>query len=86
MNDADASNLGDDPIDSLQRAFEALTIPAIHLNVLSQDNNRADALNILDHEADPRLADCWEKVAYLRLKLLHQIAAHRHLHGIYVFL
>ena len=84
-NDEDPGDLGDNPIDSMQRAFEAFTVPTIHLNVLARDNRRAEELNLQEHDQDPKLADCWETVAFQRLKLLFWVASHRHVHGMYVY-
>lgn len=64
VNDADPGDLGDNPIDSLQRAFEAFTVPTVHLNILARDNRIAEEMNLQEHESDEKLVDCWEKVAY----------------------
>jgi len=56
-NDEDPVDLGDNPIDSLQRVFEAFTTPTIHLNVLARNNRRVEEINLFEHDSDPKLAD-----------------------------
>eukprot|EP00756_Hemistasia_phaeocysticola_P007887 Hpha_TRINITY_DN14430_c0_g5::TRINITY_DN14430_c0_g5_i1::g.157502::m.157502 len=80
----DPGVMGTNPIDSMQRAFDLLTRPPLHLQSMVDVSNNVNSLGLLRHREDPRLADRWEEVAYQRLRLAFYVAAHRCVHGKYV--
>jgi hypothetical protein len=72
----DSGELGDNPIDSMQRAFDLFTRPPLHMKILVETESRLRASGILESE-DP-------KVLLQRLRLAHWVADHRMTHGKYV--
>lgn len=85
LGDQDPGNMGSNPIDSMQRAFDLLTRPPLHLEQLVRLAEQVEASpHLLDVKSDPRLADNWELIALQRFKLAYFVASHRNVHGKYV--
>jgi len=72
----DSGELGENPIDSMQRAFDLFTRPPLHMQVLVNDNATFLASGILE-STDPQ-------VLLQRLRLAYWVADHRMTHGKYV--
>eukprot|EP00672_Neobodo_designis_P027703 CAMPEP_0174853504 /NCGR_PEP_ID=MMETSP1114-20130205/28749_1 /TAXON_ID=312471 /ORGANISM="Neobodo designis, Strain CCAP 1951/1" /LENGTH=612 /DNA_ID=CAMNT_0016088159 /DNA_START=106 /DNA_END=1944 /DNA_ORIENTATION=- len=80
----DAGSLGENPIDSMQRAFDLLTRPAVHLHELATVAEKVETGPFLHHKSDPRLKDLWELAAFERFQAAFYVASHRNVHGKYV--
>ena len=72
----DPGELGDNPIDSMQRAFDLFTRPPLHMKTLVDTYERLRLSGILEF-TDP-------KVLLERLRLTYWVADHRITHGRYV--
>jgi hypothetical protein len=82
--DVDPGDMGTDPIDSMQRAFDLLTRPPLHLDTLVTVARAVENGPYLKHKEDPRLKDNWELAAYHRFRTAFYVASHRNVHGKYV--
>lgn len=72
----DSGELGDNPIDSMQRSFDLFTRPPLHMSILVQTEDRLRRSGILESK-DP-------VVLLQRLRLAYWVAEHRMTHGKYV--
>ena len=72
----DSGELGDNPIDSMQRAFDLFTRPSLHMALLVKTEDRLSRSGVLDSK-DPQ-------VLLQRLRLAYWVAEHRMTHGKYV--
>jgi hypothetical protein len=72
----DSGELGDNPIDSMQRAFDLFTRPPLHMKILVDTERRLSASGVLQ-SLDP-------VVLLQRLRLAYWVADHRMTHGKYV--
>jgi hypothetical protein len=72
----DSGELGNNPIDSMQRAFDLFTRPPIHMRKLVEVESRVTEVGLLDSK-DPA-------VLLQRLRLAYWVADHRVTHGKYV--
>jgi hypothetical protein len=72
----DSSELGSNPIDSMQRAFDLFTRPVKHMKILVDTSARISDSKILD-DKNP-------EVLLQRLRLAYWVAEHRITHGKYV--
>ena len=72
----DSGELGDNPIDSMQRAFDLFTRPPLHMKILVDTEDRLRHSGVLD-STDP-------SVLLQRLRLAYWVADHRMTHGKYV--
>jgi hypothetical protein len=72
----DSGKLGDNPIDSMQRAFDLFTRPPRHMSILVHTEDRLRRSGVLDSN-DPA-------VLLQRLRLAYWVAEHRMTHGKYV--
>lgn len=72
----DPGQLGDNPIDSMQRAFDLFTRPPLHMQILIDTDDRLRLSGILE-STDPG-------VLLQRLRLAYWVADHRMTHGRYV--
>ena len=72
----DSGELGDNPIDSMQRAFDLFTRPPLHMRILVETFQRLQ-LNEVLQSTDPN-------VLLERLRLAYWVADHRMTHGRYV--
>ncbi|GKY95920.1 hypothetical protein MPSEU_000552600 [Mayamaea pseudoterrestris] len=73
----DSGQLGDNPIDSMQRAFDLFTRPPRHMKMLVDTEHRLRASGVLDVTKDPH-------ILLQRLRLAYWVAQHRMTHGKYV--
>uniref|UniRef100_A0A0G4HW86 Uncharacterized protein n=1 Tax=Chromera velia CCMP2878 TaxID=1169474 RepID=A0A0G4HW86_9ALVE len=83
-------SLGEDPLTAMQRAFDLLTRPALHLGFLveaaedvGEGSGHAYAkggLGLLKSDNELR-----EAIAFQRLRLTYFVARHRYVHGLYVY-
>ena len=72
----DSSQLGDNPIDSMQRAFDLFTRPPLHMKILVDTDEKLRQTNVL--------ASTDTSVLLQRLRLAYWVAQHRMTHGKYV--
>lgn len=72
----DSGELGDNPIDSMQRAFDLFTRPPLHMQILVNTEKRLRESGVLESK-DPQ-------VLLQRLRLAYWVAQHRMTHGKYV--
>jgi hypothetical protein len=72
----DSGELGDNPIDSMQRAFDLFTRPPLHMRLLVNTEARLRTSGVLD-SVDPA-------VLLQRLRLAYWVADNRMTHGRYV--
>jgi hypothetical protein len=72
----DSGELGDNPIDSMQRSFDLFTRPPLHMKILVDTEYRLRSSGALD-STDPN-------VLLQRLRLSYWVADHRMTHGKYV--
>ena len=74
--DVDSGELGHNPIDSMQRAFDLFTRPPLHMNMLVDTDERLQRSGVLETSNPGVLPE--------RLRLAYWVADHRMTHGRYV--
>lgn len=76
LGERDSGDLGDNPIDSMQRAFDLLTRPDAHMHILVEAHQQVQQLGLLQ--------DKRPEVLLQRLCVAYWVAEHRMVHGQYV--
>ncbi len=72
----DSGRLSDEPLDAMQRAFDFLTRPPLHMQMLVKDDQRVNAAGLLDSQSPVVLLS--------RLRIAKWVAKHRFVHAKYV--
>ena len=76
LGERDSGDLGNNPIDSMQRAFDLLTRPDAHMQMLVDTHQQVQAMGLLE--------DKRPEVLLARLQVAFWVAEHRMVHGQYV--
>ncbi len=76
LGERDSGELGDNPIDSMQRAFDLLTRPDAHMKMLVDTHQQVQTHGLLEDQRP--------EVLLQRLRVAFWVAEHRMVHGQYV--